>query len=485
VTVIGSKQSFGSNGPGSLGLVTVSGVFGTATSPLQSLLNTASGAVTGASANFENINIAGLSGNIATTGTSGATGIFELTNVNSLNGSISTGAGNANISAAVPSGYNTIIVDAAGTETLSGNGAANQLDIFSGNSTVNFNTGGGSGTVVAAGSDDNVVLVGTSYSFIGSPLGGETVSGVASNSVISVSGSVAGSGTPQTNVVGLGSSNDTVVSAGTNDLVEVFNGGTGIVSVLGTADVLVDGGAATVDAAAGSSGINAFFNTDGGALDFVNQSNNAATVSGGVPGTYGGFVTAFGGTGGGLYIGGAGGNNSLVGGTGLVTLIAAGATSYLQGSTSTATGNNEFVGGAGSATMIGAVGSVNNQFFGGTGTESIVSSGSGTQNYLVGASGQEIFTGSTVSGATNSYFFDQNATGEGSDIITNFRTSTDKVSIDQIADNGQVTIAGITANTGAGGGSIVTLSDNTTITLYGVGVSALKAAGASVGGSSF
>jgi hypothetical protein len=271
-----------------------------------------------------------------------------------------------------------------------------------------------------------------------------------------------------------------VSSFGTNDLIEVFNGGTGVVSVYKTAHVLVDGGEVTVSALQGSN-TQAFFNVDGGILDFINTSTGAATLNGAVAGAIGGSATVFGGVGGGYYAGGPGGNNSLVGGSGLVTLYGAGANSYLSASSTSSGSYSELFAGTGSTTMVGTTGSVNNEFHGGSGSASILSSGAGTQNYFVGSTGQENISGSTVPGATNNYYFLQNSSGSGSDIITDFNLSTDKIMLNPFGPYSGVNVASISANGGAGGGSIICLSDNTTITLYGVRPEQLTALGVEAG----
>jgi len=479
VTVVGSRLFSGGVGTtnGSLGLLTVTGAFQAgAISPLQSVLTQYSiGAVAG-TRNFENIDAAGLTGNLTATAGASATGLFDLSNTSSVDGSVT--AGQMNVSVNLSSAYNVIVVDAPGKATVNGGGAANTLAVFAGESTVNYNSGGGSGTVLAGGGGDAIVVTGGPWSVVGASTGGDTISGVAANSTIAVYGS--GNGGSQSNVVSIGADDVTVNSFGTNDLVETYNDGTGVVSVHGTASVLVNGGAVTVYAAQGSN-TDAFFNQDGGLLDFINTSTTQATVAGAVPGAIGGSVTAFGGAGGGVYAGGPGGNNSLVGGTGVVTLYGGGANSYLQASATAAGSTSELFASMGSTTMVGAVGSVNNEFHGSTGSASIISSGSGTQNYFVGASGQEIITGSTVSGAVNNYYFLQGSSGNGSDIITDFNLSRDKILINPFGGNSGVAVGSINPNGGAAGGSIISLTDNTTITLYGVSVAQLTAHGVKAG----
>jgi hypothetical protein len=465
--------------PGTVvGLVTApsTGISSSLNTSLQSLLTSISGAASLGIVNFENIDLATVSGNVTPTVGGFSTGLLDLSNTNPDG---STVAGTANASLTVPTGYNALFVQAPGTETISAN-ASNFLAVFGDNSTVNFSANG-SGTVVASSSGDDVGLLGSAWSFVGSSRGGDSVNLGASNSAVSVYG-------PLENVVGLGGTGETIQSYGSKDLIDVFTNSSGVVSMNGGGNVLVDGGASTVYATAGSTSVNAFFEHNGGDLYFINQSTVQATVSGAIQGAVGGNVTAFGGAGGGVYEGGLGGNNSLTGGTGLVTLygVASGDT-LTAAASSTVPGSQNVLSArlsGGNTTMIGASTSGANEFDGGTGTLVVSTQGSGNQNFFVGASGSENFTGSTVTGAHNTYYFLQDSTGSGSDVITNFNTSTDELSIDQIGGNlHQVSIAGIQQNFGSGGGSVVYLSNNTSIKLYGVTVA--QADAATVGGGGY
>ena len=460
VTVIGGHTSI----QGLTGLVTVpSGFTSPLTGVLQSLLTAASGAVSTSAANFANLDVAGQAGPQTVSGGTGS-GVLVLSNQDSTN---ATTAGNASVSINVPAGYNTLVVQAPGSETVNGNGASNMLAVFGGNSSVNFVTGGGNGSIFAGGSD-NAALIGANWQFTGSPTGSETVAALANGSSVTVSGS-------KPNYISANALNVSLSSAGTGDL-DVVYGGTAQVSVAGTSTLLVDGGAVTVHAVSGVQSVQAAFANNGGQMDFINNSGSAVSVLGGFTGAVGGNLTVFGGTAGGYFQGGPGGNNSLVGGTGAVTLIGNGDQNILVANGS----NNELVATGGSTTMTGAAGSSNNAFVGGTGTLVVSTSGSNSQSFFVGVTGQEVMTGSTVGGAVNDYFFLQDSTGSGSDIIQNFRLGTDHIYINPFGatSTAGVNISAVAAipNTGAHpkGGAVVILSDSTQITLYGVSANALQ-----------
>jgi hypothetical protein len=446
--------------------------------------------VAGVAANFENLDVAGQTGPQTVTVGAATSGELELTNasISGTTGLTTTTPGVANVSVTVPAGYNQLLVTAPGTENIAGNGSNNFSATFGANSAVTFNSNGGSGTVAAGGSSDFVNVSGTVWTVTGASVGGDTINASASNAAISVFGAgnalnnAVGADSTPSNVVGLAGPVANLYADGTNDLIETY-AGSDAVSVYGSANVVVNGGADTVYAMAGNNVVNAFFNLFGGTLDFINNSTTEAFIQGDVPGASGGEVTAFGGAGGGSYIGGSAGNNSLVGGTGKVTLVGSGSSNFLEanGFASSAASENILsadvvsTGGA-DAYMLASSTTGYNEFHGDAGSDTMVSHGSGAQVFYVGASGQELMTGSTTSGATNTYVFDQDSTGNGSDVITNFKVSRDNIYINLgTTVNHTVTVQSFGALGGGTPGTVIYLSDHTSIQLYGVSSSSLNA----------
>lgn len=181
-----------------------------------------------------------------------------------------------------------------------------------------------------------------------------------------------------------------------------------------------------------------------------------------------GAVTAFGGNAGGLFYGGTSGNNSLIGGNGAVTLVGGNNNDLLAagaGGATISSGANYLFAGAGNETLTASSVTGTNLFQAGTGGDVMTSDGTGTQYFFAG-SGSSTMTGSSITGAQNVYYFGGSLTG-GNDVIMNYSTTSDQVNI----LNGQK-IAAITSVTAAAtfpqGGTLVTLSDNTQITLAGV-----------------
>jgi hypothetical protein len=183
-------------------------------------------------------------------------------------------------------------------------------------------------------------------------------------------------------------------------------------------------------------------------------------------------VTAFGGAGGGTYNGGPGGNNSMVGGTGLVTLVGSGTGNFLEanGSVAGTASNLLWVGNAGSSILVASSTTNWNEFIGGvSGTTSMFAAGSGQQNFFIGNGDTETLTGSTAVGAKNIYHFEAPSTGGGTEYITNFALgSSNQIIIDESGTYlNQVSIAGANTVGGGQGGTSIQLSDNTTIKLIG------------------
>jgi hypothetical protein len=343
----------------------------------------------------------------------------------------------------VNSSWNTVIVDTPGNMTLQGNGVT-KVALFGAYSNVNYSdTNGGSASaadsIFAAGGNDSI----TTYS--------------------------------TTNT----GSSYAIYSAG-NDTVHLDNQGTDTVVATSNAhtDVIISAGTATVMATDNSSVWVKDYSS--GKLDFINNSSNAATVyaSNSTNGMALNSVTAFGGAGGGYYVGGLAGSNSLVGGTGTVTLVGAGNNDFLQANS--AYGTNLLEGGSGSETLIGGTASGSNMFevgMNGGVTNGVVSTeGSGIQTFLIGSTNSSTVTGSSVMGALNVYDVVRDsatqANGPATLTITDFTSNSVLFITDTTPGAGHVSITAMGTELG-GGGTEILLSDNTKIYLTGVSANSL------------
>jgi hypothetical protein len=467
LTVIGGHSST----QGLSGLVTIpSGFTGTVLSSLQTLLTAASGAVSTNAANFENLDVAGLSGaQTATVGSATLPGVLDITNYNSLNATV---AGAANIGLTVPGGYNTLVVQAPGSETLQGNGG-NFLAVFGSQSSVNFNAAGGSGTIYASGSD-TAALSGPASTFIGGSGGANSVNASGAAAAVTLAG--AGNTlltTAQNATIISGGSSDVIATSGTNANARI--------TVTGNATIQNTGSSDTIAASGSGAFFGSFAGSAGGQIDFVNSGTGSSSVIAGLDVATGaissaGSVTVSAGAGGGVYDGGISGNNSLIGGSGVVTLFSAGIsnTIYANGAATGSAYNllNAFSGG--NDTLIAGSGTTNNTFFAGIGTESILSSGSGTQNFFVGTEGSETISGSTVAGAVNNFIFQQStAQGGGTDVLINFKPGNGYINLG--SGSTSVNILSFESLSGAHAGTEIDLSNGTTVKIFGVAASNFNA----------
>ncbi|HYP64193.1 MAG TPA: hypothetical protein VEQ16_09905, partial [Acidocella sp.] len=136
-----------------------------------------------------------------------------------------------------------------------------------------------------------------------------------------------------------GSTNESIYSAG-NDTINLHGSGSAVVSIYGNGTVIdQDVNASVVAAGSASVGLHWENVNSGGTLHFVNNSSVAATIYIGNQGSQFAStrVTADGGAGGGFFVGGSSGQNSLVGGSGVVTLLGAGAGDFLEAQSSIGT----------------------------------------------------------------------------------------------------------------------------------------------------
>ena len=227
-----------------------------------------------------------------------------------------------------------------------------------------------------------------------------------------------------------------------------------------------------------------------------------------------GSVTVFGGDEGGVIYGGQAGNNVVIAGAGqLGDSYSQYAAGYNQAAATPITivgggsgdllvlkgvlNGNMVVAGAGNETLTGAdANGYGNTFFGGTGADLIVAgaghdlvvAGSGMETINAGTGQTAIFAGSgsdlivggsgadyvqvgsgnatAFTGAGVDLFAAVNGGGGGSLMVSGFRVGTDQLALRGYAGSG--TMAGITNSQVTGGSTVLTLADNTRITLLGV-----------------
>lgn len=350
---------------------------------------------------------------------------------------------------------NSITGSTAGT-VLGGN--ANVLEITNTDSTGLVHSGSVTGSVAVSSSYSAVVVqVPGDLTVNGSGANQQTtyLLGGASNVVLNTNGA---SNATTTQIIAAGG-NDTLNLSGSNSA--TVTGGMDRVRTLAGTNTVVASGSATVTAGTPTN--------YAGTLDFINNSSASAVVLGGA-----GSVTAFGGNAGGSFTGGTSGNNSLVGGNGSVFLVGGGSGDTLEAGANGATtssGPNYLFAGAGNETLIATSVTGNNLLQAGGGSDAITASGSGAQ-YFFGAGGSATMTGSTVSGATNVYFFSNSSLTGGSDIITNFGKNSQVIALNGTKISSIASLA--QSQAAPQGGSLVSLSDGTKVSLLGVNSSTLQ-----------
>ena len=286
------------------------------------------------------------------------------------------------------------------------------------NNTANTITGGGDPALTILSGNGPLTYV--------APSGNTTVVAGGGGNLIDFQSGLA-------NAAYLNSGSNTVTSDSGNSTISAGTGNNTIVIGSGTANIL-SGGTDTVTAASGSETINVVGLNGGPAVshDLVyGGSSRVQFVNGGATSTvYGGSGasdTLYGGAGGGVFAGGTGGNNALVGGSGAATLYGGGAGDTLYAGS----GSNALVAGSGSETLV--AGSGNASMFGGSGPD---------------------------------LFSFTNGQAGGQDVIGNFNTATDKVTL-QGYGAGAASTALSTAAV-SNGSETLTLSDGTKVTFSGV-----------------
>lgn len=410
---------------------------GSINSLLQTYLGDVSkGLVTGLD-NFENNDLVG-GPNFIAAGTPGGGATFEeFTNTDSVGGTLAGGGNYPN--ASVTAGVSDLVVQTPGNVTLAGVGTTTKA-VFGANSNVNYSvTNPAAGEIDLLGGANSITLYSTTLN-----------------------------------------NAETVYSAGA-DTINLIGQGTDYVTVLGNAVVQDEAGNANV-VAEGSATTNLYWDNAnaGGTLHFTNNSSVAATIH---IGNFNGQtsstkVTAYGGVGGGFFVGGSSGSNSLVGGAGVVTLVGAGPGDFLEANSSI--GTNVFAAGSGNETMIASSTTGSNVFgaglnypgLGNPQASGVISTdGSGNQSFLMGnVPGGESVYGSTVASATNTYFVVSDATaGGGLYSIYNFINSSSTIFLSNGAGGpGSASITGMIADPLHSGQYDIALSDGTTIQLKGL-----------------
>ena len=338
-----------------------------------------------------------------------------------------------------------IVVATGGATTVRGAQGTGQF-VLADNGNFTFAAGPNSGGTIVTGDGNDVVNLPNAGSLgynVTTGSGNDTISALSGNNTIAAGGG--------NNVIFTGNGNDSVTLSGFTDVVN-GSGSTG-----GSDTIYGGNGTAVIAEGAGN-------------LLFAGGFG-AATVLAGT-----GSDTLFAGLQGGLYQGGSAGNNVILGSQyGNSTLVGGGNNDLLiargQGFTvlQAGAGNESLTGGA---TVFGPGSTVSNVYLTGSGTGTI-QGGTGNDTIFAGSGAYTIDGGA---GADRFTFSTSNPNGRGGTaVITGFRAGEgDRIDLQGYANQGTqsaTTFSGVGSqgqvfnNVGA---TLITLSDNTRITLVGV-----------------
>jgi len=323
----------------------------------------------------------------------------------------------------LPHGYKAF-VNTAPNAVVFGSGDEDQA-VLSSIANLDFIATGGSGTVVAGGGDNRVVIP------------------AADDGNWSIN-----TGNGDDNLLASGGGNDTISAGGGNNRIEL-GGGKDFITSTGN-DIIVG--------ATGQETVAAF----GSASSFVvgNDSNLLFVGNGG-------SATIFGGTGSDTYFGGGGpdyvqggtdGHNFLIGGSGAATLVGAGDGDILKA-------------GIGSPGQVLRAGLGNETLEGGSGSDTFYGGGKGSSTQIIGGTGNDTFfsaggTATVTAGAASNLFVFTKSDPGGSDVIQGFISGLDQIGLEGFKGN-EVARA-LKSQTVVDGNDTITLSDHTTITFVGV-----------------
>ncbi len=401
-------------------------------------------------------------------------GTYSQGDFSFLNGTIgtvitTTSTANAAVTRSTTSSGQTILSTATGGPITTAAGGSTQVNLGAAYSSV---LSQGSDAITAGAGQASVVASGAATTVAGGA-GRLSFQGGAGSAVVSTGsgGSTVTTGTGSSQVF-LGAAAD-VVNAHGQDFVTASSGADTVYAVSGVvayggasgqltlvsgaaaSTVVGGGGDATVYGSTGGGGV-VYAGT--GATEFVGGAGASTFVgSGGTGLVYGGAGggAIFGGPGGGQFFGASAATVIEVG-TGASTVTASdGNVVFLVGSAP-----DLVVAGAGNVTLAGAASSGSNSFFAGFGADQIAG-GSGNDSFVAGT-GQATLSGG---GGSNVFAFAFGSAG-GSDVITDFRTGVDHLSLQGYAAG--AVGAALSQATVSGGATALTLGDGTRVTLEGV-----------------
>jgi hypothetical protein len=343
-----------------------------------------------------------------------------------------------------------LLVDEASGANLQG--AANDT-LFGGNSAATLSATTGAETLIG-GTATTLFFLGGSNAFVSSQ-GSDTIIGSSAADTVNATAAALYFGASGTSVVNVQGPSTIIGGTGGNTV----TGGAGDQLIFGSSSLDYIGGAGSATIIGGGGG-NTVTGGSGNLLIFASSSltyngtGGAATIIGG-----GGAVNAYLGAGGGIAYGSPGGNDTLASGSGLSILVGGGGGDLLVAS---GAANDTMVAGGGNETLTGSGATGSLVLFGGPGNDVLIG---GTGNDLfIAEPGNATMTGG---GGTNSYVFIATPGTTRTDVITDFNPNQDAIGLFGYGAEPGADAAALASATSAGGNTVVTLSDGTSIVMVG------------------
>jgi Ca2+-binding RTX toxin-like protein len=400
--------------------------------------------------------------------TTGSTVTFAAPVQGHLNEAVMTGVDGASggISATVPGGYQFLFDNVSGATTITGSGMGSDVLVAAINAAASYFDEGGNNTIVfvdgdntyhgdtTASAGNDYIAAGSGYDTIFSGAGHDTINSGTGSGTIVLQDTGTG-GVPFNDYVYLDDGHNEVYADGMHDAVLATGAGQ---TIAGGADAAAQDGVVLVGGNGDGNDV-----IDGGAATMT-----VFDQSGG--------NSVFGGAGLFNFIGGSDVSASVVAGTGTMYLFVTSGDSITFAASDTAE-TAYFIAGTGNETLNGAFAQNNLLMFGGDSGQSSITAGitdlmvGGSGNdTLVSGAGHETLTG----GAGNNVFLiDATTDGVGATIlISDFGASAGNVLEFANYTTAEINAALNSAQTVSGGAgeinTILTLSDNTQVTLVGV-----------------
>ena len=371
-----------------------------------------------------------------------------------------------------PAGYSYVTNGATGPVTIDEGLVSSSTSVLAGTGNTTLYGGAGGGLFIAGGGGNRFDGTGTGNYVIALSDGNDSVYGNAGNDLV-----FGGTGT---NEIFTGTGNDSVFSQGKDTI--VLGSGSNTVVLSGSSSTVYGGSGTALLVDVGSN--NVFVGASGSTILFDGSSGSYylsgnSTVIGGTSDTItaSGNTTVFGGLNTSVFENGTGTLAFIAQSDTTATIGGGGAYAAVFGASGsditylTASGVNNLMAGVGNETLDGSFSTGNIAIFGNSGDDSLIG-GSGADT-LVAGSGNSTLTGGV--GSSNMFMFSDGAAG-GNVTISDFGSAAGNL-VGLFGYGANEVSKALASATNVAGGSVIKLSDDTTVTFTNLTAEQLKAHG--------